>query len=442
MSATRRPGVEIAAVAVLIALALTALLASGRDRATDLDASVAGTDGLAIWLADQGLPARAYDGRGEVRADHVGLRVLPLYDAVPDRDAPAPLTAEALIALSSERDVEMRQVSAKLRQHPTLAVLPKWRAGMRILRAAHPDLLIEASALNAPVFDALRAGGKLRRPDAPLAAPYAPALTARIHLPQVIAAGPLCTPIIGTRDAMLLGRCRFDPDKNRRGEDGFWLLTDPDLLNNHGLTQGDNAAIVAAWVASVADGGAVIVDQAPEYWTVWAPDAPRDREWSDLAPLFAPPFSALWLGLGGLAALMIWRGAVRFGAPLPEIDGRPGASRAAAVDATARLLRLSGHDGALLAAWAEQRLARAATALLGPHRKTAVDPGAQLTAWLARRAPDRAAALDDAIAAIRAAPPETGPAGALRLLEEFEAQLEQVLHDAGRTASRRRRDQG
>jgi hypothetical protein len=263
-----------------------------------------------------------------------------------------------------------------------------------------------------------------------------PSLTPLIHHPQVMRAGAGCTPIIGTRDAMLMGECRFDLNKNRRGAAPYWVLSDPDLLNNHGLSHGDNAAIAAQFLVQISDGGDIVIDETNDYWTL-AKDTARERSWSDLARFFGPPFVALWAGLAVLAVLMLWRGAVRHGAPLPNGTAGPGAAKAVAVDATARLLRLSGHDGALLAAWAEQRLARAAMQILGPHRKMTADPGAQLVAWLGRRNPGAAQSLQDAIAGIRAAPTDAGGPGALRLLDEFERQLEQVLYDAGRTFSRR-----
>lgn len=447
-------GAQIALFAGLALLTAAMLWLPGRGTAPDLDASAAGTDGLAVWLRDQGLSARAFDGVGSVRSARIGLRVLPLHDAEPDRDRAPPVTEIDLILQQSERDIEAWQLRRKLRQLPTLAVLPKWRAGMRLLRAVHPDLLIDAALLNGPEFDELRAGGTIIRAPGVMDFAYTPfggaPLTARIHAPQTLAGADNCTPIIGTRQAMLLGRCLFDPNRHTpedwdqmswygidQPQDGYWLLADPDLINNHGLTQGDNAAIAAMVIGNAASGEDVIVDQISDFWRPEVPDARREREWSDLAPLFAPPFTALWAGLAALAGLMIWRGGVRFGAPLPGMDAGPGASRAVAVDATARLLRLSGHDGALLSAWSEQRLAAAAAALLGPHRKSAADPGAQLAAWLARRDPDGARALDAAIAAARAAPADADPGMTLRLLEDFEAQLEQVLHDAGRPFDRR-----
>jgi len=451
----RKPGVDIAVIAGLALLVVAAFaLLPGRDRTRDLDASTIGTDGLAMWLRAEGISARAYDGFGRLRGGGLGLRVLPLYDAVPDQDRLSPITEPDLIFQQSERDAEMTILIAKLRQYPTLVILPKWRTGMRLLHAAHPDLLIGQNTLNAPAFAGLRAGGMVNISAGVATFRYAPlnapTLTARIHAPQTLAASADCTPILGTPGAMLLGRCLFDTTKNRRNgknlnrryvsqpQDGYWLLTDPDLLNNHGLTQGDNAAIATAMIRNAAGGGDVIIDLTPDMWHLEDDDGVRrTREWSDLAPLFAPPFTALWAGLAALAALMIWRGGVRHGAPLPEGAGGPGAARAVAVDAAARLLRLSGHDGALLAAWAEQRLAGAAVALLGPHRKTTVDPGTQLTAWLARRDAARAQALATVIKAVRAAPPEMGPAGALRLMDDFEAQVEQVLHDAGRPSKRR-----
>lgn len=432
----RHAGIVVACLA-LFALG-AALLWPREDRLPDLDASPVGFDGLAIWLREGGAVARTYDGWGRFHTDDLGLRILPVFDAVLDEDRAPPATQEEVIAQQSERDADGDLLLWKMKQYPTLLIMPKWRTGMRLLHAAHPDLLIDEALLNAAAFTTLHGGTDLRRVKTGAIAAHDgdPSLTPLIHHPQVMKAGADCTPIIGTRDAMVLGECRFGLNKNRRGAVSYWVLSDPDLLNNHGLSQGDNAAIAAQLFAQIADGGDIIIDETDESWTL-VEDTPRERSWSDLARFFGPPFLALWAGLAMLAVLMLWRGAVRHGAPLPDPDAGPGAAKAVAVDATARLLRLSGHDGALLAAWAEQRLARAATQVLGPHRKMTADPGAQLVAWLGRRDAPAARSLQDAIAGIRAAPTDAGGPGALRLLDEFERQLEQVLYDAGRTVGRR-----
>ncbi|MEO1331799.1 MAG: hypothetical protein AAFW46_19395, partial [Pseudomonadota bacterium] len=53
------------------------------------------------------------------------------------------------------------------------------------------------------------------------------------------------------------GRCTLAPTEDGEPPGRFWLLSDPDLLNNHGLRLGDNAAIAAA----AEDHGAAGADQ-------------------------------------------------------------------------------------------------------------------------------------------------------------------------------------
>ncbi len=175
-------------------------------------------------------------------------------------------------------------------------------------------------------------------------------------------------------------------------------------------------------------------------YTTWGwPDddtKDREREWSDLLRFFDYPFGVLWAGFAGLAALVLWRAWVRFGAPIKLFDDGPGAARVVSIAATARLLRLSGHDGALLAAHVTQRLQFAAAELLGAHRPEQSDPLQQVADWIGRRDAAYADALRHASHEAQSVDPGAPTAEVVRRLETFETLLAQVLDDFGRTARR------
>ena len=115
--------------------------------ARELQRSAAGFAGLVVWLDENGIDARTFDGQGYLVRGEVGLRVLPLYDTDLAADRVPPATSEEVVAQTSEVDLDGSVVAAKVELLPTLLVLPKWRTGMRMLGAAHPDLLIPEDEL-------------------------------------------------------------------------------------------------------------------------------------------------------------------------------------------------------------------------------------------------------------------------------------------------------
>ncbi|MEL6267677.1 MAG: hypothetical protein AAFR52_18895 [Pseudomonadota bacterium] len=426
----------IAGALVVALLLLALLLRGGAERV--LPRTPIGFDGLAAWLRTVDQPARTYQGWGRIDPAEVGLRILPLFDAELDVDRPRATTEEELILRDSEVDMRARILRSKLTRLPTLLVLHKWRTGTALTGIAHP-LLVGSARRQTRLVERIddTALGRVRiLPEAMARIP----VTGRddlgealLYLPQVLdlAEGADCAPLIGTRRAMVLGRCTLAPTEDGEPPGRFWLLTDPDLLNNHGLRLGDNAAIAAALLPDFADGGLAVIDYTTRIWVIER--TRREREWRDLARFFAWPFTVLWLGLGAVLALAVWRGAVRYGAPLPGADTAPGAARTVSIAAKARLMRLAGEDGRLLDAYVTQRLATLADQLLG-HRRPGGDPLQPLSDWLERRRVPGAPALAAAADAARALPADTPPATVARRLDDFEIALEGVLDDLGRPA--------
>ena len=134
------------------------------------------------------------------------------------------------------------------------------------------------------------------------------------------------------------------------GRDEVWVLSDPDLLNNHGLRLGQNAAIADDFLRKTAGEATVLIDLSRDNW--FAPDdAPpqRDRTWADLLRFLEPPFLAVWIGAAAVLVLILWRSLRRAGPVLVEVAA--GSGKMQAVGARARLMRLTGQDGALLGRW-------------------------------------------------------------------------------------------
>ncbi|MEM8550760.1 MAG: hypothetical protein AAGF45_00125 [Pseudomonadota bacterium] len=413
-------------------------------RGAPLQRSPVGFDGLAVWLRAEGLNARPYEGWTSIDNALVGLRILPLFDTVLDQARRRPANAEELLVQQSEVDVSGWVVRRKLSRLPTLLVLPKWRTSMRLSNRAHPDFLVDEASLSRLLRAVSPELGRVSRSGEAFASfpvagdPEGPDAT--LYAPQTATAGP-CEPLVGTREAMVLGRCQA-PVRIARGPGegaqllSFHLLVDPDLMNNHGLRLGDNAGVSAEVINELSSGLVVLID----YTTALIPfqnDAVRrrDLEWSDLLRFFGEPFRFLWVGLAGLAALVLWRSFVRYGAPLPRPSPHT-ASKNVAIDAKARLLRLSGHDGDVIAAYVDARLKRLAQDVLGPKARTADAALNALITRLQRQDEGLANALSSAAGVAKRVDLGVSTAEMAEALDRFENVVEKVLDDFGRTRPR------
>lgn len=153
---------------------------------------------------------------------------------------------------------------------------------------------------------------------------------------QLIKSGEI-SPIVHNDDGVLLGE--YDLWGTR-----VWVLADPDVINNSGIDEGDNAAFaVAVITALLPAGGTVVFDETIHGFAV-SPDL-----WKAL--LDFPLNLALLQGLLA-AAVLVWAAAGRFGAPLPP-SPRLGAGKQVLIDNTASLFRYGGDLSDILARYRE-----------------------------------------------------------------------------------------
>lgn len=484
----QRGGTEIFGfvAAGVAALALLWLLTGGSERA--LQRGATGFDGLVVWLGKDEIEARSFSGGGRLVQGKVDLRILPLFDTDLRNRAVTPDDRAGVIAQTVEKDISYWVVRRKISSLPTMIVLPKWRAGMRKLGVAHRDLLIPEQELNRLLAQIGLDGARARRDaqgyvDQPAKGPEAPdAALGFFHGQTFRAAG--CTPLIGTKDAMLLAECPIasapsdtqkpavdgaaangeeaaeadepaagseddqrsdepepepeDPPNvpfanNLVQESTYLVLADPDLMNNHGLSLGENGAAARQIVRALITDKPVIIDHSRSTYTVAAgwQERQRNRTWQDFARMFRWPFTMIWIAFGALGALILWRAITRYGPLARAYDDEPRASKEVSIEAKARLLRLSNHDGALLADHIKARLGQLVADLLGPHRPAGGDPLATLTTLVGRRSPELATELRDA-SALPA--PRAPVAEILRRLDRFETCYDKVIHEFGRAS--------
>ncbi|MEM9709825.1 MAG: hypothetical protein AAF871_13670 [Pseudomonadota bacterium] len=440
-SGTGATDMLLLAAFVAFALGVWWFLSSGRQQA--LKASPAGFDGLVEWLRAGEIDTLNFTGGWLLNEDETGLLIIPSYDTALDAPRIRPTTKEELLLSQDEEDLRSGPIFEKIEAAETLMVLPKWRAGMRLTGIGHPVLVSERDRVLG-VAKTLTGEARLRMiygrtpfTDFTYRAETGELLTARIYAAQMLVTRD-CEPIIGTRGAMLLGRCPAaglgdDEDEyaadDASGAGDFLLLADPDLLSNHGLRLGENALIARDLVASLAADGRVVVDYSTRSW--FRDDevrVTRERSWADMRRFFEPPFTLLWVG-GALAfGAILWRAGRRYGPVKADPMGQ-GASKDLAIRARARLMRLSDQDGELLGSYTSARIAAAAAILLGPAHGRQYATDKAFLKYVSRRHPDQAARLKSVLETIRRLPDRIGAADAIRHVDDLEEVLEAIRYD-------------
>jgi hypothetical protein len=182
-------------------------------------------------------------------------------------------------------------------------------------------------------------------------------------------------PIVGNRDDMLLGEIRT------ANENKIWVLSDPDILSNHGIVKGENAAFMLSVIDSLrkwnnSDSKTVIVFDE----TIHGFKEQRD---SVLSLPFRFPFIIVTVLTCITAALLVLSGTVRFGVPIVP---KPvlGFGKANLIGNSARLLDYAGHHRAVLESYIDMTLRSAAAALHAPHFGYSRTERTNLCKWLDR----------------------------------------------------------
>jgi hypothetical protein len=179
--------------------------------------------------------------------------------------------------------------------------------------------------------------------------------------PQLIVSEQV-TPIVWSEAGVLLGEFRRDGTT-------IWVLSDPDVISNSGIDEGDNAAFAVAMVDALLrrSGGAVFDEtihgftQSPDLWQA----------------LLAFPLNLAVLQSLLAVAVLVWAAAGRFGAPLPPRP-RLEAGKQVLIANTASLFEYGGDLADILRRYHETSLRDLARHL---HIPRDVE-GAALVHWL------------------------------------------------------------
>jgi len=366
--------------------------------------SAIGHDALLEILQKSGVDAAASRGASVQKLRHGGLLVL----AEPDFDDGGKAALQRLL----------------LAQH-VLLILPKWegsaddtKRGWLGLAAPKPlalaqttldDAKLDATVLrpdNPPKFDFNRIGPP-----------------AHLEAPQQVMRAPTLEPLLAGPDGMLIGR------RIVAGRELF-VLSDPDIIANHGLAAG-NAALAVALIDRARHGGPVIFDETIHGFSTVPTGA--------LRLLYARPFLAATLNALLACALLIWAGAARFGTVLKRPAAlRPG--KLALIDNITGLLLDAGQQADLLRRYVMLTIDDAAVRLHAPD----LAGSEARAAWLARAQSQRGMARDAAtIAAAARAAAITGRRDRTQqfaVAEDAYLWKQEILHGSTGTGTGRKRD--
>ncbi|MDF0696181.1 hypothetical protein PYR71_06570 [Rhizobium sp. MC63] len=348
-----------------LVLALAALAVFAVSRGSDYDRSPLGNKGLELWLQTKGIPVVRSDPHLVQARSKISLRIIPL--SIRQGEAVTPRSDDETEGLDPENPV----VEADQYALPTLIVLPKWRGSVSTDGVASAAGLVDLADIRGELDRigysdlGLNRSGKgfeeahpRLKQDQPISIALYRAQTFDLaRLPSS------CRELAGTLTGALLIHCE--------NYHHAYLLSDPDLLNNHGLALADNAAFAVSLVQSLrgaAETRPIYLDTSGEPLdseTAVDEGQSYERSTTDLKRFFAYPLSAIWGTVLLVAAICFWRGAYRFGPPLREVSGNIELSKTAAIEATARLLRLSGNDGRMTGQFVLHLLADKAQLLFG-----------------------------------------------------------------------------
>jgi len=404
---------------------------SARDRA--LDASPIGIKAMGPWLQQADVPIRNSHPRLHPAVADLGLRILPLYDLDLGHKTPDPDTVEEMLNNGNLRDIPLDSFKSKIQEIQTVVMLPKWRGALVETGIAHEQSLIPLDDFDRLLPQIGLGGIRLQRGGAEFSiqtradgadiALFHAQTFKRSTLPKT------CKTKVPFNTGALVIACQ--PEEMTHP---VYFISDPDLMNNHGLAVADNAANLVTFLAGLRgdDERPVYIDRSPDLLTALERDDERQdykRGATEFERFFKYPFSIYWAALLITLAVVYWRGSKQFG-PLQGGDYKTREmSKRAAIDAKARLLRLSGNDGRMVTDFVRAQLQD-----LG-HQSFGEDAGqkaeARFLKLLGRRNPDLAKDFGSVARSLMQDAPAMPPQQLHRQLASYHALLQKVMEHHG-----------
>lgn len=219
-----------------------------------------------------------------------------------------------------------------------------------------------------------------------------------VERPQLIRSETI-SPIVHSDAGVLLG-------EYGRGDTTIWVLSDPDVINNAGIDEGDNAEFAIAMIAAQLPAGSSVIFDETIHGFALSPDL-----WQAL--LSFPLNLAVLQGLFA-AAVVVWAAAGRFGAPLPPRP-RLQAGKEVLIANTASLFEYAGRLADILRRYREATLRDLAQHLHIPRELARKPDDSGLIHWLnqvgdARGTTQRYSEVNHAVASVLNGPGNSVPA--------------------------------
>jgi hypothetical protein len=245
------------------------------------------------------------------------------------RDSAAQLGATGVLIIAEPSSASTPQMYRLMNAHTVLLVLPKWTGPPS---PTHQGWIDSAAQLSEAVARSAAHTDGITVVRVPRAAYWTHNEIGRVPViseggVQLIKSSRL-RPVVGNDAGMLVGELRT-------GGRRLWILADPDVMQNHGIADPDNAVFSVALINALrgADGN-VVFDEVVHGF--------EEKASSPLRLLFEFPFVlATVQGLLALA-LLLWATMRRFGAPVPAPVALPSGKRSL-IEATANLLGFARH---------------------------------------------------------------------------------------------------
>jgi hypothetical protein len=229
-------------------------------------------------------------------------------------------------------------------------------------------------------------------------------LSPDIEAPIRLMHGDHLQPIIGNATGMLLGQL---PARNRR----IWVLSDPDVIANHGLAHAGNAALAVALIERLRGGAGNVVFDETIHGFVAATANP-------LLLLFRFPFVMATIQAMIAIALLLWATLGRFGTPQPAPQAIS-AGRQGLLENVAKLVEFTGHQDVMVKRYVLATLRDVGRELHAPRGLST----AALIGWVQRVGAARGVEIDGTAVIKEAAMLEEGrrhnPASLARLAQQI-----------------------
>lgn len=183
--------------------------------------------------------------------------------------------------------------------------------------------------------------------------------------PIQLITGDRLVPIVGSADGMLVGEIT---ERNRK----IWVLSDPDVIANHGLARPGNAALASALINRLRSANGIVVFDETIHGYV-------TRTANPFMLMFRFPFVIASAQAAIAVALLLWASLARFGAP-QSAPASLRIGRQGLLENVAKLIEFTGHQQVMIRRYIQETIRDVARQLHAPSALA----GEQLVAWLQR----------------------------------------------------------